>query len=105
MFCFSPESRIEISVDFRIDQLNSRYRDLRFARVWLDLPDWGRTVGLECVALLTRPVKLVAQPSKRRRPVDQGQRLESAIAPYLLPRLRPTRNGWWTSFVNTPSAI
>lgn len=55
-------------------------------RVWPDLQDWGHTVGRERVARLMRHLQLVAQPKKRRRPVDQGERRESAIAPNTLAR-------------------
>jgi putative transposase len=55
-------------------------------RVWPDLQDWGHVVGRERVARLMRRLRLVAQPKKRRRPVDQGERRESAIAPNTLAR-------------------
>jgi putative transposase len=50
-------------------------------RIWLDLMDWGRDVGRESVARLVRSLKLLAQPKRRKRLMDKGQRLESAIAP------------------------
>jgi putative transposase len=52
----------------------------------LDLLDWGHEIGRERVARLVRSLKLVAQLKRRKRPVDQGQRLESAIAPNTLDR-------------------
>lgn len=55
-------------------------------RVWPDLQDWGHAVGRERVARLMRFLQLVAQPKKRRRPLDQGERRESAIAPNTLAR-------------------
>jgi len=55
-------------------------------RIWPDLLDWGHTVGRERVGRLMRSLKLVAQLRRRQRPVDQGQRLESAIAPNTLDR-------------------
>jgi len=55
-------------------------------RIWLDLLDWGHDVGRERVARLVRSLRLLAQPKRRRRPVDKGQRLESAIAPNSLDR-------------------
>lgn len=56
-------------------------------RIWPDLKDWGHDVGRERVARLIRALKLVAQLKRRKRPVDQGQRLESAIAPNTLNRV------------------
>lgn len=50
-------------------------------RIWPDLQDWGHGVGRERVARRVRFLRLVAQLQRRKRPVDQGQRLESAIAP------------------------
>ncbi len=55
-------------------------------RIWPDLKDWGHAVGRERVARLVRSLKLVAQSKRRKRPVDQGERLESAIAPNTLDR-------------------
>lgn len=55
-------------------------------RVWPDLQDWGHAVGRERVARLMRSLRLVAQPGKRKQPVDKGRRLESAIAPNTLDR-------------------
>jgi putative transposase len=55
-------------------------------RIWPDLNDWGHAVGRERVARLVRALQLVAQPKRRKRPVDQGERLESAIAPNTLDR-------------------
>lgn len=55
-------------------------------RIWLDLLDWGHEIGRERVARLVRSLKLVAQLKRCKRPVDQGQRLESAIAPNTLDR-------------------
>jgi putative transposase len=55
-------------------------------RIWPDLKDWGHAVGRERVARLVRSLKLVAQLKRRKRPVDQGKRLESAIAPNTLDR-------------------
>ena len=55
-------------------------------RVWPDLQAWGHDVGRERVARLMRSLKLVAQPRKRRRPVDIGERLESTLAPNTLDR-------------------
>ena len=55
-------------------------------RIWLDLMDWDHDVGRERVARLVRSLKLVAQLKRRKRPVDQGQRPESAIAPNTLDR-------------------
>lgn len=55
-------------------------------RIWLDLLDWGHDIGRERVARLVRALKLVAQPKRRKRPVDKGRRLESAIAPNTLDR-------------------
>lgn len=55
-------------------------------RIWLDLLDWGHDVGRERVARLVRSLKLLAQPKRRKRPVDKGQRLESLIAPNTLDR-------------------
>jgi putative transposase len=55
-------------------------------RIWLDLLDWGHDVGRERAARLVRSLRLLAQPKRRRRPVDKGQRLESAIAPNSLDR-------------------
>lgn len=55
-------------------------------RIWPDLNDWGHDVGRERVARLVRALQLVAQPKRRKRPVDQGERLESAIAPNTLDR-------------------
>lgn len=55
-------------------------------RLWLDLLDWGHEVGRERVARLVRSLKLLAQPKRRRRPLDRGQRLASAIAPNTLDR-------------------
>lgn len=55
-------------------------------RIWLDLLDWGHNIGRERVARLVRSLKLLAQPKRRKRPVDKGQRLESAIAPNTLDR-------------------
>jgi len=55
-------------------------------RIWPDLNDWGHGVGRERVARLVRALQLVAQPKRRKRPVDQGERLESAIAPNTLDR-------------------
>ena len=55
-------------------------------RIWPDLLDWGHDVGRERVARLVRSLQLLAQPKRRKRPVDKGQRLESAIAPNSLDR-------------------
>ncbi len=55
-------------------------------RIWLDLLDWGHDAGRERIARLVRSLKLQAQPKRRKRPVDKGQRLESAIAPNSLDR-------------------
>ncbi len=55
-------------------------------RIWLDLLDWGHNIGRERVARLVRSLKLLAQPKRRQRPVDQGRRLQSAIAPNTLDR-------------------
>lgn len=55
-------------------------------RIWPDLQDWGHDVGRERVARLVRRLQLEAQVRKRRRPVDQGERRESAIAPNTLAR-------------------
>jgi putative transposase len=55
-------------------------------RILPDLKDWGHDVGRECIARLVRSLKLLAQPKRRKRPVDKGQRLESAIAPNNLER-------------------
>ena len=55
-------------------------------RIWPDLKDWGHEVGRERVARLVRTLRLLAQPKRRKRPVDKGQRLESAIAPNSLDR-------------------
>jgi putative transposase len=55
-------------------------------RVWPDLLSWGHAVGRERVARLMRSLQLVAQPRRRKQPVDQGTRLESAIAPNTLDR-------------------
>jgi putative transposase len=55
-------------------------------RIWPDLKDWGHAVGRERVARLVRSLKLVAQSKRRKRPLDQGERLESAIAPNTLDR-------------------
>ena len=55
-------------------------------RLWLDLLDWNHTVGRERVARLVRSLGLVAQPKKPKKPVDQGDRPESAIAPNTLDR-------------------
>ena len=55
-------------------------------RIWPDLKDWGHDVRRERVARLVRSLKLLAQPKRRKRPVDKGQRLESAIAPNSLDR-------------------
>ena len=55
-------------------------------RIWPDLKDWGHDVGRERVARLVRTLKLLAQPKRRKAPVDKGQRLESRIAPNSLDR-------------------
>jgi putative transposase len=55
-------------------------------RIWPDLKDWGHDIGRERVARLVRALKLVAQPKRRKRPVDEGERLEGAIAPNTLDR-------------------
>lgn len=55
-------------------------------RLWLDLLHWNHTVGRERVARLVRSLGLVAQPKKPKKPVDQGDRPESAIAPNNLDR-------------------
>ena len=55
-------------------------------RIWPDLLDWGHDVGRERVARLVRSLQLLAQPKRRKRPVDKGRRLESAIAPNSLDR-------------------
>ncbi len=55
-------------------------------RIWPDLLDWGHEVGRERVARLVRALGLVAQPKRRKRPVDTGTRLESSIAPNTLDR-------------------
>ncbi len=55
-------------------------------RIWPDLTDWGHAVGRERVARLIRALGLVAQLKRRKPPVDQGKRLESAIAPNTLDR-------------------
>ena len=55
-------------------------------RIWLDLLDWDHEIGRERVARLVRSLKLIAQPKRRKRPVDQGERLEHAIAPNTLDR-------------------
>ena len=55
-------------------------------RIWPDLLDWGHDVDRERVARLVRSLQLLAQPKRRKRPVDKGRRLESAIAPNSLDR-------------------
>lgn len=55
-------------------------------RVWPDLQDWGHAVGRERVARLMRALQLVAQPRRRRKPVDGGVRDEHSIAPNTLDR-------------------
>jgi len=55
-------------------------------RIWLDLLDWGHDVGRERIGRLVRSLKLEAQPKRKKRPVDNGQRQESSIAPNTLDR-------------------
>ena len=55
-------------------------------RIWPDLTEWGHAVGREGVARLVRSLGLVARLKRRKPPVDQGQRQESAIAPNILDR-------------------
>ena len=55
-------------------------------RIWPDLLDWGHEIGRERVARLVRSLGLIAQPKRRKRPVDVGKRLESSIAPNTLDR-------------------
>ena len=85
-----PPSRRKLHDEELIRDIRRSFRDsgetYGVRRIWPDLKDWGHDVGRERVARLVRALKLVAQLKRRKRPVDQGQRLESAIAPNTLDR-------------------
>jgi putative transposase len=64
-------------------QSDGTYGAVRVAR---DLREWGEGCGKRRVGRLMRLGSLRARPKRRRRPQDQGLRLEHSIAPNVLNR-------------------